>query len=160
MGHFHPTESVADKVSSIFQFSKELLVHVSRGVRWDSDHVVIFNDELRYLTEELVRSQAMDRVHLALDYFDASINRIGAWVIGARATQKALLTALLEPRKLLLEAEESGNGFKRLALLEDLKTMPIGAIWNYYCRKKNTPLDIEWTEEVKKYEKEVLVKRN
>lgn len=155
LGHFHPTESVADKISSILQFSEELLLHISRGVRWDSDHVVILNDEVKSLTEEIVRSDALDRVHIALDFFDASMNRIGAWVIGAKATLKGLLFALLEPQEKLREAEDSGNNFARLALMEELKTMPFGAVWDYYCLRMNVPIGESWMEEVKRYEEEV-----
>ena len=159
LGHFHPTESVADKISSILQFSEELLLHISRGVRWDSDHVVILNDEVKSLTEEIVRSSALDRVHIALDFFDASMNRIGAWVIGARATLKGLLCALLEPQQKLIEAEDSGNNFARLALMEELGTMPFGAVWDYYCLRMNVPVGELWMEEVKRYEEEVTKKR-
>lgn len=159
LGHFHPTESVADKISSILQFSEELLLHISRGVRWDSDHVVILNDEVKSLTEEIVRSSALDRVHIALDFFDASMNRIGAWVIGARATLKGLLCALLEPQEKLREAEDSGNNFARLALMEELGTMPFGAVWDYYCLRMDVPVGELWMEEVKRYEEEVTKKR-
>lgn len=159
LGHFHPTESVADKISSILQFSEELLLHISRGVRWDSDHVVILNDEVKSLTEEIVRSSALDRVHIALDFFDASMNRIGAWVIGARATLKGLLCALLEPQEKLREAEDSGNNFARLALMEELGTMPFGAVWDYYCLRMDVPVGELWMEEIKRYEEEVTKKR-
>jgi len=159
LGHFHPTESVADKISSILQFSEELLLHISRGVRWDSDHVVILNDEVKSLTEEIVRSNALDRVHIALDFFDASMNRIGAWVIGARATLKGLLCALLEPLDKLREAENSGNNFARLALIEELKTMPFGPVWDYCCLRMNVPAGESWMEEVKRYEEEVTNRR-
>lgn len=159
LGHFHPTESVADKISSILQFSEELLLHISRGVRWDSDHVVILNDEVKSLTEEIVRSSALDRVHIALDFFDASMNRIGAWVIGARATLKGLLCALLEPQQKLIEAEDSGNNFARLALMEELGTMPFGAVWDYYCLRMDVPVGELWMEEIKRYEEEVTKKR-
>ncbi len=159
LGHFHPTESVADKISSILQFSEELLLHISRGVRWDSDHVVILNDEVKSLTEEIVRSSALDRVHIALDFFDASMNRIGAWVIGARATLKGLLYALLEPQQKLIEAEDSGNNFARLALMEEFGTMPFGAVWDYYCLRMDVPVGELWMEEVKRYEEEVTKKR-
>jgi L-rhamnose isomerase len=159
LGHFHPTESVADKISSILQFSEELLLHISRGVRWDSDHVVILNDEVKSLTEEIVRSSALDRVHIALDFFDASMNRIGAWVIGARATLKGLLYALLEPQQKLIEAEDSGNNFARLALMEELGTMPFGAVWDHYCLRMDVPVGELWMEEVKRYEEEVTKKR-
>jgi L-rhamnose isomerase len=160
MGHYHPTESVADKISAIIPFVPELLLHVSRGVHWDSDHVVILNDELVALAEEVVRSRSMNRIHISLDYFDASLNRIGAWVTGARATLKAMLAAILQPWGQLNELEESGRYFKRLALLEVLKLMPIGAIWNYYCLQKGVPAGIEWIESIEKYEKDVLLKRS
>ena len=124
LGHFHPTENVADKISALLQFFPELLLHISRGVRWDSDHVVILNDEVKELLAEVVRSQALGRVHIALDFFDASMNRVGAWVIGARAVLKAVLLALLEPTQMLREYEEKGDFFKRLALLEGLSTLP------------------------------------
>nr|MDO8087968.1 L-rhamnose isomerase [Candidatus Sigynarchaeum springense] len=159
MGHYHPTESVADKISAVIPFVPELLLHVSRGVHWDSDHVVILNDDLVALAEEIVRSGSMDRIHISLDYFDASLNRIGAWVTGARATLKAMLSALLQPWEQLNELEEAGRYFKRLALLEVLKMMPLGAIWNFYCMQKGVPAGIEWIEDIEKYEKEVLVKR-
>ena len=159
-GHFHPTESVADKVSSVLLFSDELLLHVSRGIRWDSDHVVLLNDDIKNLFEEIVRSKALDKVNIALDFFDASINRIGAWVIGTRATLKALLFALLEPHKLLLELEESGDLVSRLALLEELKTLPFGSVWDYYCEKMNVATERNLMTEVKNYEKKVLSKRN
>ena len=160
MGHFHPTENVGEKVSAILPFLKELLIHVSRGIRWDSDHVVIINDELLSLTHEVVRANALDRVHFGLDFFDASINRIGAYVIGARATLKALLIALLESYDLLKEAEESGNYFKRLALLEEIKALPHGVVWDYYCSKKNVPIGQFWINEVLQYEKDVLYNRD
>jgi L-rhamnose isomerase len=147
---------VADKISAILLFSPEVLVHVSRGVRWDSDHVPVVNDELTALMSEIVRARALDRVHLALDYFDASINRIGAWVTGARATMKALLLALLEPGQRLLEAERAGDGFGRLALLEEAKAMPLGAVWDYHCLKSGVPSGTGWVDAIKEYEKAVL----
>ena len=156
MGHFHPTESVADKLSSIMTFSPEALIHVSRAVRWDSDHVVILNDELRAVAEVIVRDGLLGRVHLALDYFDASLNRVGAWVIGARATLKAMLLALLEPTRMLIEAEESGDTFRRLAALEELKSLPWGAVWDYHCVRNNVPPGWEWRRAVKEYEEAVL----
>jgi L-rhamnose isomerase len=159
LGHFHPTESVADKISSILQFSEELLLHISRGVRWDSDHVVILNDEVKSLAEEIVRSDCLDRVHIALDFFDASMNRIGAWVIGARATLKGLLWALLEPRERLREAENSGSNFARLAFMEEFKTLPFGSVWDYYCLRMNVPVGESWMGEVKRYEEHVTNKR-
>ena len=159
MGHYHPTESVADKISAILPFTNELLLHVSRGVRWDSDHVVLLSDELVQLAEELVRSKAMERVHLALDFFDASINRVGAGVIGARATLKSILYALLQPWEMLLEYEESGKNFQRLALLEELKSLPFGVIWDYYCSKMNVPEGTSWINKMEEYESSVLRKR-
>jgi L-rhamnose isomerase len=156
MGHFHPTESVADKVSAILQYADELLIHVSRGVRWDSDHVVVLNDDIRALMEEIVRSGATDRVHFALDYFDASINRIGAWVIGARATLKALLLALLEPVARLRDLEQSGNLFARLATMEEMKSLPAGAVWEYYCLQSDVPRGETWLADVQQYETTVL----
>lgn len=160
MGHFHPTESVADKVSAVLQFSDELLLHISRGVRWDSDHVVILNDDVKNLFAEIIRSDALHRVHVALDFFDASINRIAAWVIGARATLKAALLALLEPRRQLQRFEEEGDFASRLALLEEMKTLPFGAVWNYYCASMNVPTEDHWMDKVKRYEREILSKRS
>lgn len=158
-GHFHPTESVGDKISSILQFSEEILLHISRGVRWDSDHVVNLNDEVRFLAEEIIRCSALDRVHFALDFFDASMNRVGAWVVGARATQKGLLIALLEPRQKLKEFEEAGNYFARLALLEELKTMPFGAVWDYFCLKMDVLSGESWIDEINRYDADVTRKR-
>ncbi len=159
LGHFHPTESVADKVSSALLFMDKILVHTSRPVRWDSDHVVIQNDDVYALMQEIVRAEALQRVYVALDFFDASINRIAAWVIGTRATQKALLSALLEPTKQLLELERSGDKTARLALLEEHKNMPINAVWDYFCEKNNVPVGAAWLDEVRQYEKDVLFKR-
>lgn len=159
MGHFHPTESIADKISAILQFSDELLFHVSRGVRWDSDHTVVLNDDVKAVAEELVRANALDRVNIALDFFDATLNRIGAWVIGTRATQKALLLALLEPNDKLKRAEEKGDYFERLALLEQLKIMPFGAVWDYYCLKNNVPVGEGLIDSIHQYEKDVTGKR-
>ncbi len=156
MGHFHPTESVADKVSAILQFSGELLLHVSRGVRWDSDHVVVLDDKLEDVTAEVVRAGALDRVHFALDYFDASLNRVAAWVIGARATQQALLAASLEPVSRLRELDAAGDGAGKLAMLEGQKTMPLGAVWDYHCLRAGVRAGQEWIHEVRKYEAEVL----
>ena len=159
MGHFHPTESVADKISAILQYSPELLLHISRGVRWDSDHVVIQNDELRHIAEEVIRGGAIERVFLALDFFDASLNRIGAWVVGARSTLKSFLLALLEPIQKLRKMEEEGDYFLRLSSLEELKNMPSGAIWDYYCKRHEVPCREEWISAVKDYENGVLKKR-
>lgn len=152
LGHFHPAESVADKVSAILQFSGELLIHVSRGVHWDSDHVPVFDDQLRDVMCEIVRAGSLDRAHIALDYFDASVNRIAAWVVGARATLKALLAALLEPTSRLRELDQTG----RLALLEQAKTMPLGAVWDYYCLRAGVPLEHDWMTEIRRYDSEVL----
>jgi L-rhamnose isomerase len=159
LGHFHPTESVADKLSSLLSFAPEILLHISRGVRWDSDHVVVLDDSLREVALEIVRLGAWERVHLALDFFDASLNRVGAWVAGARATLKALLYALLEPTSKLVEMESAGDYFGRLALLEELKTMPFGAVWDYYCLMSEVPPGREWITEVSRYENEVLRQR-
>lgn len=159
LGHFHPTESIADKLSSILLFADELLLHVSRGVRWDSDHVVILNDDVRYMAEEIVRGDVLGRVHVATDFFDASMNRVGAWVIGSRSTIKAFLTALLEPHEKLKSYEEKGDYFSRLALLEELKTMPFGAVWDYYCLRSGVPVGMVYIEQIQRYEREVLSKR-
>ena len=159
-GHFHPTESVGDKISAILPFVKGILLHISRGIRWDSDHVPILNDEIIHLAEEIVRSRQMERIHLALDFFDASINRIGAWVIGARATQKSILYALLQPIDLLQEYEDNGQYFQRLALLEECKTMPFGAVWDYFCLNNEVPIGKEWIKEIESYENRILNTRN
>lgn len=160
LGHFHPTESVADKISAILQFSEEILLHITRAIRWDSDHIVTLNDETKNVAEEIVRSNALDRVHVGLDFFDASINRIGAWVIGARATLQALLWALLEPRKMLEELENASDNFGLLALTEELKTMPFGAVWDYHCLRMDVTPQASWIDEVRRYEAEVTSKRS
>lgn len=159
-GHFHPTEGIADKISSVLTFSKELLLHVSRGVRWDSDHVVILNDDVLAIAQEIKRNNAMDRVHFGLDFFDASINRLTAWVTGTRAAQKAMLIALLEPSNLLLQEEEKGNLGNRLALMEEFKTLPFGAVWNKFCLDHNAQVGVEWLNSINEYEDKVLIKRN
>ena len=158
-GHFHPTETLADKISSTLLWVPELLLHVSRGVRWDSDHVVTLSDDLYALFQELVRCDALSRVHIGLDYFDASINRIAAWVIGTRNTQKALLAALLEPAAKLRDAENSGDFAGRLALMEESKLLPLGAVWNEFCKRQQAPVDGAWMAPVKAYERTVLSKR-
>ena len=158
-GHFHPTESVADKVSSMLLYVPELMLHVSRPVRWDSDHVTIMNDDTLDLCKDIVRCDALDKVHVGLDYFDASINRIGAYVIGSRATQKCMLQALLEPLHLLREYEANGQGFERLALLEECKSLPWNAVWDMFCLKNNVPVGESFITEVQKYEAEVTSKR-
>jgi L-rhamnose isomerase len=158
-GHFHPTEGIADKISAVLTYLDAILLHVSRGVRWDSDHVVILSDELRAIAEEIVRGNYLGRVHLGLDFFDASINRVAAWVIGMRSLLKALLIALLEPTVLLREAEAAGDFTRRLALLEELKTMPFAAVWDYHCLLQDVPVGIGWLEKVRTYERTVLVLR-
>jgi len=158
-GHFHPTEVVSDKISSVMTFVDEILLHVSRGVRWDSDHVVILSDELKALAAELVRGDYLDRTHIGLDFFDASINRVAAWVIGTRCMIKALLIALLEPTAMLREAEDAGDYTTRLAMLEEIKTLPLGAVWDYYCLKSNVPLKEHWLKDIKDYEQKVTGRR-
>ena len=158
-GHFHPTEVISTKISAIFNFVDELLLHVSRPVRWDSDHVVILDDELNAIAQELVRNDFIPKTNIALDFFDASINRIAAWTIGTRNTRKALLAALLEPTAALKKVEAEGDFTSRLALLEEFKTYPMGAVWDYYCLKHDVPVKEAWLDEVKAYEKDVLSKR-
>jgi L-rhamnose isomerase len=158
-GHFHPTEMISEKISSVLMFCPGLLLHVSRPVRWDSDHVVILDDELAAIARELIRSGQMDRIHIGLDYFDASINRIAAWTIGMRNMLKALLIALLEPTAALRKIERDMDYTQRLAVMEQLKTLPWAAVWEQYCLRKNVPSEGEWFKEVKRYEKEVLSKR-
>lgn len=158
-GHFHPTETVSNKISAILLFSDQLALHVSRPVRWDSDHVVIWDDELREIALEFVRNDALDRVLIGLDFFDASINRIAAWTIGTRSMLKALLYALLMPHDHLKKLQEAGNFTERLALMEEFKTYPFGAVWDYYCEKQRVPVGDDWIDEVKQYEAEVLSKR-
>lgn len=158
-GHYHPTEVISDKISSVLMFVPQLLLHVSRPVRWDSDHVVILDDELRAIAQELVRSGRLDNVHIGLDFFDASINRIAAWVIGTRCMIKALLIALLEPADRLRQAEANGDFTSRLAMLEELKTLPYGAVWDCYCARSEVPVGPAWLAEAKTYEKNVLAKR-
>ena len=159
-GHFHPTVSVADKLSSLLLFVPEVMLHVSRPVRWDSDHVTIMNDDTLDLMHEIVRCDALDRVHIGLDYFDASINRLGAYIIGTRATQKCLLRALLEPLAQLREYEANGQGFERLALLEEAKNLPWNAVWDMYCLRAGVPVGEAFIADVQQYEKEVTSKRN
>lgn len=159
MGHFHPTEEIADKISALLLYVPELLLHVSRPVRWDSDHVVILNDSVQMLAEEVVWADAVDRVHVGLDYFDASINRIGAYVIGLRATQKAFLKAFLSPIERLRGHELAGRFFERLALLEECKSMPWGDVYDYFCLKNGVPVGEEYISEIERYEREVTAKR-
>lgn len=158
-GHFHPTEQLADKLSSVFLYVDRVLLHVSRGVRWDSDHVVLLTDELNALAQELVRGEYLPRTHIGLDFFDASINRIAAWVIGTRATLKALLRAMLEPIDRLAAAERDGDFTTRLALLEEAKQMPWGAVWDYHCEQQGVPPSDAWLPDVKRYEADVLSNR-
>ncbi len=158
-GHFHPTEQVGDKISACMQFLDEVLLHVTRPVRWDSDHVVILNDDVQLIASEIVRNNFLERVKIGLDFFDASINRIGAYVIGTRATQKAFMIALLEPTSKLIEMEEAGQNFERLAILEELKTKPFGAVWDYYCLQQKVPVGLDFISEIQQYEKQVLTKR-
>jgi L-rhamnose isomerase len=158
-GHYHPTETIADKISSVMPFVPEILLHVSRGVRWDSDHVVILNDDLQAIAQELVRGGYLPRTHIGLDYFDASINRIAAWVIGTRNMLKALLLAMVEPSARLRKLELAGDYTSRLALMEELKTMPFGAVWDAYCASKGVPAGMDWLADVKAYEQAVLARR-
>jgi L-rhamnose isomerase len=158
-GHFHPTENLADKISALLLFVPEILLHFSRGVRWDSDHVVLFDDPTRAIMEELVRGDFLSRTHIGLDYFDASINRVAAWVIGARCALKALLLALLEPTEKLREFEAAGDVTSRLAWLEEIKTLPFGEVWEEYLRRHNAPGGEAWLKEVKTYERAVLSQR-
>lgn len=158
-GHFHPTESIADKISALLLFVPELLLHVSRPVRWDSDHVTTINDETQDLCKEIIRSAALNRTHIALDYFDASINRIGAYVIGSRATQKCLLQALLEPLHTLRNYETHNQGFQRLALLEESKSLPWTAVWDMFCLKNNVPIAQQYIPEIENYEHNILSQR-
>ena len=158
-GHFHPTEVISDKISSILAFLPEILLHVSRGVRWDSDHVVILSDELQAIAQEIVRGGYLDRVHIGLDYFDASINRVAAWVIGTRNALRALLMALLEPTDQLRGLEVAGDFTGRLALLEEIKGLPFGAVWDAYCQKQGVPVGLSFLDEIRAYEKQVLAQR-
>ena len=155
-GHFHPTEVVGDKISAVFQYVDELLLHLTRGVRWDSDHVITMNDETVLIAQELNRMDAFDKVNIGLDFFDASINRIGAYVSGIRSAQKSLLFALLEPTDTLRAYEENGQWFERLALLEEMKSKPFGAAWDYYCLKNEVPVAQDYISMVTDYEKQVL----
>ena len=158
-GHFHPTEYISNKISSVLMFVDQLLLHVSRPVRWDSDHVVILDDELQEIANELIRNNLIERTHVGLDFFDASINRVAAWVIGVHNMQKALLKAMLEPTASLKEAEAKGDYTYRLAMLEEMKAMPWQAVWDYFCEKNGVPAGARWLDEVKKYETDVLSKR-
>jgi L-rhamnose isomerase len=158
-GHYHPTESVADKISAVLAFLPEIQLHVSRGVRWDSDHVVVLNDDLESIAQELVRGGFLERTHIGLDYFDASINRVAAWTIGARNMLKALLKALLEPIERLRELELAGDYTGRLASLEETKMLPFGAVWDAYCERAGAPVRDGWLERIRRYERDVLASR-
>lgn len=155
-GHYHPTEMVSDKISSMLLFNEKVALHVTRPMRWDSDHVVLLDDETKEIAKEIVRNDAIDRVFIALDYFDASINRISAWVVGMRNMQKALLYALLTPNKKLKELQNQGRFTELMMLQEELKTYPMGDVWDYYCEEAGVPIKSEWFDKVKKYEEEVL----
>ena len=158
-GHYEPTENVSDMVSSLLLYVPELMLHVSRPIRWDSDHVTLMNDQTLDLFKEIVRAEALHRAHIGLDYFDASINRIGAYLIGTRATQKCLLQALLEPLDLLRQYEDKGQGFEKLALLEEMKSLPFGAVYDYFNLKNDVPVGEEFIGRIQQYEKEVTMKR-
>ncbi len=157
-GHYHPTEVVSDKIPALLCFFPEIALHITRPVRWDSDHVVLFDDETKEIAKEIVRNDAINRVFIALDYFDASINRIAAWTVGARNMQKALLFALLQPNAKLKALQEAGNYTELLVLQEEVKTLPFGDIWKEYLKRQNVPAD-DWFEKVKEYEKSVLANR-
>lgn len=158
-GHYHPTETIADKISSVLLYVPEILLHVSRGVRWDSDHVVTMTDELQAIMQEIVRGDYLERVHIGLDFFDASINRVGAWTIGARNALRALLMALLEPVEQMRALELAGDYTARLAMLEEQKGLPFGSIWDYYCLQQDVPVGLAYIDEIRVYEKEVLALR-
>jgi L-rhamnose isomerase len=158
-GHFHPTENVSDKISTALSFLDEIQLHVSRPVRWDSDHVVLLDDPTIAIAQEIVRCEALSRVHIGLDFFDASINRLAAWIIGARNMRKALLLALLEPAEMQLDAEHRDDGATRMALFEENKSMPWSAIWEYYCASNGFPPGIEWLETVHAHEAATLNSR-
>jgi L-rhamnose isomerase len=158
-GHFHPTEIISDKLSAVLPFVDELLLHVTRPVRWDSDHVVLLDDETQAIANELVRGQLLERVHIGLDFFDASINRVAAWVIGTRNMRKALLRSLLEPTAAIADAEARGDTTARLAWFEEQKSMPWGAVWDYYCESRGVPVGLGWLERVRAYERDIAQRR-
>ena len=158
-GHYHPTEMVSDKISSMLLFNDKVALHVTRPMRWDSDHVVLLDDETKEIAKEIVRNDAIDRVFIALDYFDASINRISAWTVGMRNMQKALLYALLSPNKKLKELQDESKFTELMMLQEEIKTYPMGAVWDYYCEQENAPVRTDWYKEVQRYEEEVLNNR-
>lgn len=158
-GHYHPTEVVSAKLASVFTFSDSVLLHVSRPVRWDSDHVVAFDDETKSIMEELVRMDKLDKTYIATDFFDASINRIAAWVIGLRNTRKSMLYALLQPTQMMKELETEGDVSGRLAVTQEFKAAPFALVWDYYCKKADKGVGLEWLDEVRRYEKDVLLSR-
>jgi L-rhamnose isomerase len=158
-GHYHPTEVVSDKIPSMLLFNDKLALHITRPVRWDSDHVVLFDDETKEIAKEIVRNNALDRVFIALDYFDASINRISAWVVGMRNMQKALLYALLSPNEKLARLQTENRMTELMMLQEEVKTYPFGDVWDYFCQKTKVPVREQWYKQVQDYEKEVLIKR-
>ncbi|MCF7803639.1 MAG: L-rhamnose isomerase [Candidatus Marinimicrobia bacterium] len=158
-GHFHPTEQVGDKISAILTFLDELLLHISRPVRWDSDHIVIQDDMLRLIAEGIIRGEYLSRVNIGLDFFDATVNRLAAWIVGTRAVQKALLKALLEPHNYLAQLELDANKTERLALFETMKSLPFGAVWDYFCRQQDVPPRMAWLDKVKEYERTILSQR-
>ena len=158
-GHYHPTETIADKISSVLLYVPEILLHVSRGVRWDSDHVVTLTDELQAIMQEIVRGNYLERVHIGLDFFDASINRVGAWTIGTRNALRALLMALLEPVDQMRALELAGDYTARLAMLEEQKSLPFGSVWDYYCLQQDVPVGLAYIDEIRVYEKEILALR-
>lgn len=159
-GHFHPTEQVGDKISSCLLYLDELLLHMTRAIRWDSDHVVTLNEDIQLIASEIIRNDFLKRVNIGLDFFDASINRIGAYVVGSRSVKKAFMVALLEPTSKLKELEEKGQLFERLALLEEMKTKPFGAVWDYYCLKSGVPVAEDYIAEIQEYERTVLSARH
>lgn len=158
-GHYHPTEVVSDKIPALLCFFPEIALHITRGIRWDSDHVLTFDDETREMAKEIVRCDALDRVYMALDYFDASINRVAAWTVGFRSWQKALLSALCTPNAALKALQDENRLTELFVMHEELKTLPFGAVWDEYCERCGIPAGAKWFEEVEKYEKEVLLKR-
>jgi len=158
-GHYHPTESAADKIPSLLCFFDKIPLHITRPVRWDSDHVVLFDDEVREICKEIVRNDALDKVLIGLDFFDASINRVAAWIIGTRSVQKALLNALLMPHDALKSAQDKGDFTTQMAIMEDTKTLPFGLVWNEYCKRENVLQDGNWLGNIKEYEQDVLLKR-
>ncbi len=159
-GHYHPTESIAEKITALLPFTGRLMLHLSRPVRWDSDHVVILDDQTKAIFREIKRADAFEKVYLAVDFFDGSINRLAAWVIGLRSAQKAALTALLEPTAQLVQAEEAGDFTTRLALAEETRSMPFGAVWEKFCLDNDVPVGPAWIEDIRKYQKDTLEKRN